>query len=99
MHYIAIIAVLGGAMTLVLILGPKITVTVLGTFVFLVPLSIHFYFLAAGLVSGVILKPPFLLLVSMTMCLVALRLHRSALKRRLMGTASGHETRSPSERQ
>jgi hypothetical protein len=86
-------------MMLVLMLGPKITVTVLGTFVFLVPLSIHFYFLAAGLVSGVILKLPFLLLVSTTMCLVALRLHRGALKRRLMGTASSYETHPPSERQ
>jgi uncharacterized membrane protein len=87
-HYSAIIAVLGGVLILVLWMHPKISSLVQGAFVFLVPLGFHGYFLAAGLISGVILNPPFLLVVSMTMILVALRLHWEALKRWLMGVSS-----------
>jgi uncharacterized membrane protein len=87
-HYAAIVAVLGGALLLVLWIRPKVSSIVQGAFVFLVPLGFHGYFLAAGLTSGVILNPPFLLLVSMTMSLVALKLHRQALKCGLTGLSS-----------
>jgi uncharacterized membrane protein len=79
-HYSVIIAVLGGALLLVLVLRPKISVMFQGAFIFLVPLGFHAYFLTAGLISGVILHPPFLLMVSMIMCMIALGLHRDALK-------------------
>lgn len=79
-HYSVIIAVLGGALLLVLALRPKISVMFQGAFIFLVPLGFHAYFLIAGLISGVILDPPFLLMASMIMCMTALGLHREALK-------------------
>jgi len=77
-HYSVIIAVLGGALLLVLVLRPKISVMFQDAFIFLVPLGFHAHFLIAGLISGVILDPPFLLMVSMIMCMIALGLHREA---------------------
>ncbi len=41
-----------------------------------VPLGFHLYFLVAGIVSGVIFDPPFLLLVSLSMLALALLMHR-----------------------
>ncbi|MFZ2472543.1 MAG: carotenoid biosynthesis protein [Methanothrix sp.] len=79
-HYSVIIAVLGGALLLVLSMRPKISVMFPGAFIFLVPLGFHAYFLTAGLISGVILNPPFLLMVSMILCVIALGLHREALE-------------------
>jgi hypothetical protein len=46
-----------------------------------VPLGFHLYFLAAGLLSGVIFDPPFLLLVSGLMLALALWLHRRRASR------------------
>jgi len=80
-HYSVIIAILGGALILVLVLRPKISAQFQGAFIFLVPLGFHAYFLIAGLISGVILDPPFLLMASMIMCIIALGLHREALKK------------------
>ncbi len=88
LHYMAIIAVLGGALLLMLWLRPKISLRAFGAFVFLVPLGFHIYFLAAGMISYAILNPPFLLLVSMTMSLVALGMHKNALKCWLTGSFS-----------
>jgi len=79
MHYATIIAVLGGALTLILALRPEITIRSQDAFVFLVPFGLHAYFLIAGLVSRTILNPPFLLVVSIVMSIIALRLHRDAL--------------------
>ncbi|VVB71813.1 Carotenoid biosynthesis protein [uncultured archaeon] len=78
-HYSAIIAVLGGALLLVLALRPQKIDLSGDAFVFLVPLGFHAYFLTAGLISGVILQPPFLLMVSMIMSMIAFGLHREAL--------------------
>jgi hypothetical protein len=46
--------------------------------VFWVPFGFHAYFLGAGLISGAILEPPFLLLVSLLMVGVAFYLHRGS---------------------
>lgn len=80
-HYAAIIAVLGGALLLVLALRPKVSIRSQAAFIFLVPIGFHAYFLIAGLVSGAILDPPFLLVVSTVMSMIALALHREALSR------------------
>lgn len=48
-----------------------------------VPLISHVYFLAAGLISGVLIATPFLLLVSGVMLAIALGLHQSAWRRGL----------------
>lgn len=78
-HYATIIAVLGSALLLILALRPKVPVRFQAAFVFLVPLGFHVYFLIAGLVSSAILNPPFLLVVSIVMSIIALGLHRGAL--------------------
>jgi len=78
-HYTTILAVLGSALLLILALRPEISIRSQAAFVFLVPLGFHAYFLIAGLVSNVILDPPFLLVVSIVMSIIALGLHRDAL--------------------
>lgn len=45
----------------------------------LIGLSFHLYFLLAGLLTGVILQPPALLLVSLAMLALTLYLHRGDL--------------------
>jgi hypothetical protein len=80
-HYAAIIAVLGSALLLVVALRPEVSILSQAAFVFIVPIGFHAYFLIAGLVSGAILNPPFLLVVSVVMSLIALGVHREALSR------------------
>jgi hypothetical protein len=79
-HYSAIIAVLGGALLLVLVLRPNNIGLFQGAFIFIVLLGFHAYFLTAGLISSVIQGPPFLLMVSVIMSVIALGLHREAMK-------------------
>ncbi|HEX3036743.1 MAG TPA: carotenoid biosynthesis protein [Thermodesulfobacteriota bacterium] len=78
-HYATIIAVLGSALLLILALRPEVSVQSHDAFAFLVPFGFHAYFLIAGLVSSAILDPPFLLVVSIVMSIIALWLHRDAL--------------------
>ena len=80
-HYAAIIAVLGSALLLVMALRPEISIRSRAAFIFLVPIGFHAYFLIAGLVSSAILDPPFLLVVSVVMSIIALGIHREALSR------------------
>ena len=80
-HYAVIIAVLGSALLLVLALRPEVSIRSGAAFIFLVPIGFHAYFLIAGLVSGAVLDPPFLLMVSVVMSMIALGLHREALSR------------------
>lgn len=80
-HYAAIIAVLGSALLLVLALRPEVSIRSRAAFIFLVPIGFHAYFLIAGLVSSAILDPPFLLVVSVVMSIIALGIHREALSR------------------
>jgi len=46
-----------------------------------VPLGLHLYFLIAGIVSGAILNPPILLVLSLTMLALSLYLHRPRTSR------------------
>ena len=78
-HYGTIIAVLGSALLLILILRPDFSIRSRAAFIFLVPLGFHAYFLIAGLVSRVILDSSFLLVVSIFMGIIALWLHREDL--------------------
>lgn len=68
--------VLGSALLLMLWLRPAFSAEPVDPLAFWVPFGFHAYFLSAGLVSGVILDPPFLLLVGAVMMGVALYLHR-----------------------
>lgn len=74
------------AMALILILifvitfRPRFHLMSVPSLVFWVPFITHFYLLGAGLVSGVILDPPVLLVISLVMLAVAFYLHRPTLK-------------------
>lgn len=79
--YLLTIAVLFAGMTaLVLSLRPRFSVRPAPALVFWVPFGFHAYFLLAGLISGVILRPPFLLGVSLVMLALALYWHRASIR-------------------
>jgi hypothetical protein len=67
---------LGLALALVLSLRPRFTRPPADPAAFWVPFVVHVYCLAAGLLSGVLLRPPILLLVSALMLALALLFHR-----------------------
>jgi len=69
----------------ILFLRPRLAVRSVHALAFWVPFAFHAYFLAAGLISGVILQPPFLLGVSLAMLILALYWHRAALWPRRAG--------------
>ncbi len=72
----AIALVIGGALALVLALRPKVLFRPLPAPARWTPLVFHGFFLAAGVISGVIFHPPILLAVSLLMTVIAWRLHR-----------------------
>ena len=71
---------LAGALILVIVLRPRLYVNQVPALAFWVPFLTHAYALIAGLVSGVILAPPFLLIVSLLMIAVAFYLHQPTIK-------------------
>lgn len=70
---------LGLALAVVLSLRPRFGPAPADPVAFWVPFVVHVYCLAAGLVSGVLLRPPVLLLVSALMLALALLLHRQTI--------------------
>jgi hypothetical protein len=78
-YMLTITLMLGVALALVFWLRPRFSLCRSDPLVFWVPFAFHAYFLVVGLLSGVILRPPVLLLMSLTMALVALYLHRGSL--------------------
>ena len=79
LSYIPTIALmLGMALALVFWLRPRFSLDQSDPLVFWVPFAFHVYFLVTGLLSGVILRPPLLLLVSVMMLVGALHLHHRA---------------------
>ncbi|RPJ21622.1 MAG: carotenoid biosynthesis protein [Chloroflexi bacterium] len=64
------------ALVLVISLRPRFYLTPVPSLVFWVPFLTHAYLLAAGLISGVILEPPILLVVAFVMLSIAFYLHR-----------------------
>jgi hypothetical protein len=74
-----IVIALGGALWLVLWSRPRFYDTAVDPLVFWVPFGFHLYFLAAGLLSGVVLKQPVLLIVGLAMVIIAMYLHQNSL--------------------
>lgn len=72
-----IAVVMLAALGLVRWLRPRIVARPLPPLSRWTPFTFHIYFLAAGLISGVIFQPPILLVVSLAMAGVAWRLHRN----------------------
>ena len=68
------------ALFVILALRPRFYLYPLPALVFWVPMLMHLYSLLAGLFSGVILQPPFLLVVSLVMLIIAIYLHRPTLQ-------------------
>lgn len=58
---------------------PRFYLTPVPSLVFWVPFLTHAYILAAGLISGVILAPPFLLFIGLLMLVIAFRLHKKSI--------------------
>jgi len=79
-HGLTIILLLLISLVSVIALRPKFYFTSIPALVFRVPFITHAYILAAGLISGLILDPPFLLLVGLLMTVIAFYLHRSTLR-------------------
>jgi hypothetical protein len=74
--YVALVGgVLAGALLLVVLLRPRLDARPKPALSAWVPAAFHGYFLAAGLVSGALLRPPILLLVSLAMAAVAAGMH------------------------
>jgi hypothetical protein len=69
---------IGLALAVVLALRPRFSGRPADPLVFWVPFAFHAYCLGAGLLSLALLRPPALLLVSLTMMALALYLHRGA---------------------
>ena len=66
------------ALILVISMRPRFDQTPILVPAFCVPFILHIYILAAGLISGVIFEPSFLLVVGVGMTLVSVSLHRPA---------------------
>jgi hypothetical protein len=81
LHAWAVFLTLTLALFLVLVLRPRIHLTPVPSLVFWVPFLTHAYILLAGLISGTILDPPFLLWMGMGMFMAALLLHRPMRQR------------------
>jgi hypothetical protein len=74
-----ILIAIGGAIWIVIWSRPRFYVRPVDPLVFWVPFGFHLYFLAAGLWTGVILEPSFLLFISLAMLSLATYLHRGSL--------------------
>ncbi len=79
------------ALLLVVTRRPLFDQTSAPSLVFWVPCLSHLYLLVAGLLSGVILNPPFLLGVGLLMSAIAFYLHRSTIQLILMNIKSAFE--------
>ena len=71
--------VISVALGIIFYLRPKFYQGPVPALAFWVPFVSHLYFMIAGAVSGVILEPPFLLLVSLLIFGIALSLHRPSI--------------------
>lgn len=67
------------ALFAVIAMRPRFSLTTVPSLVFWVPMLTHLYALLAGLISGVIVEPPFLLFVSLAMIIIAVFLHRKTI--------------------
>ncbi len=75
-HAATVAPVLIGALVIVISARPQLYQTPVDSVAFWIPFIAHMVMLIMGLVSGVILNPPLLLILSLTMISIALILHR-----------------------
>jgi len=82
-HDAVVLVTLFLALVLVISLRARFYLTPVPSLVFWIPFLTHSYLLGAGLISGAILDPPFLLFVGMVMLLAAFYLHQPTIRRML----------------
>ncbi len=75
-----IFVTLGTALAIVAALRPKFDSGRMNSTSFAVPAAFHLYFLIAGIVSGVVFRPAWILAVGLTMFALALWLHAPAIR-------------------
>jgi len=78
-HGLTVAALLLIALGVILALRPRFDRAAIPSLSFWVPFITHIYILIAGLISGLILDPPFLLIMGLAMTSIALYLHRPLL--------------------
>jgi hypothetical protein len=88
-YVMAVVGVILGALLLVILLRPRLHDREKPALVALIPTGFHIYFLAAGVVSGAIFRPPVLLVVSLLMILVAALIHYQRPRTQRTQTAAG----------
>jgi hypothetical protein len=79
-HKLFVVVTLFLALLLVASMRPRFDKTSIPMLVFWIPFLMHVYVLIAGAISGVILEPPALLLVSLIMIVIAFYLHRQTIE-------------------
>ncbi len=79
-HTLTIAPVLISALFVVIVSRPRFYQTPIDPLAFWVPFLSHFYLLVAGLISGVILDPPALLWIALSMFFLALVLHKQSIQ-------------------
>lgn len=91
MRLIVIFGTLAAALATMLALRPRFYLIQVPYLVFWVPFLTHIYTLVAGLIAGVILDPPVLLLISLAMLGIAMYLHLPTIRAILPRTAQSAE--------
>ena len=79
-HTLTIAPVFISALFIVIVSRPRFYQTPVDSLAFWVPFLTHFYLLAAGLISGVILDPLALLWIALSMFMLALILHKPSIQ-------------------
>jgi Carotenoid biosynthesis protein len=85
-HQLFVAVSLALALILVMSLRPRFYLKPVPALVFWVPFLTHAYVLIAGLTSGVIFNPPFLLLMGLVMIVIGFSLHWKTLQHLLLRT-------------
>ncbi len=80
-HGLTVAIAIAAPLLFIFFLKPRFNVRTAPSLVFWVPFISHAYLLIAGLVSGVILNPPFLLFVGLAMIAAAFYLHRPIVQK------------------
>lgn len=81
LHPFVVFGLLLAALAWIVAMRPRLNTQPVTALTFWVPAITHIYVLIAGLISGLILEPPFLLLVGLVMTIIAFYLHRSTLRK------------------
>ena len=81
LHPFVVFGLLIAALVWIVALRPRLNTQPVPALTFWVPAITHIYVLIAGLISGLILDPPFLLLVGLVMTFFAFYLHRSIFQK------------------